>query len=103
MRGASGNVHDVLEGDSLLHEQEVHAYVDASYQGNHKRPDAKPGVTWHVAIRLGKCRALDKIGPLDELKDKIEKAKASGMTKAEQPFREIKRQFGYIKTRCRGL
>jgi IS5 family transposase len=34
----------VLEGNSVLHGQEVDAYGDAGYQGIHKRPDAKLGV-----------------------------------------------------------
>jgi IS5 family transposase len=59
VRGISGNVHDMLEGHSLLHGQEVDAYGDAGYQGIHKRPDAKLGVTWHVAMRPSKRRTLD--------------------------------------------
>ena len=103
VRGTSGNVHDVLEGNSLLHGQEVDAYGDAGYQGIHKRPDAKLGVTWHVAMRPGKRRALDKSDPLDQLTDQVEKAKAGIRAKVEHPFRVIKRQFGYVKTRYRGL
>ncbi len=103
VRGTSGNVHDVLEGNSLLHGQEVDAYGDAGYQGIHKRPDAKPGVTWHVAMRPGKRKALNKSDPLDQLTDRVEKAKASVRAKVEHPFRVIKRQFGYVKTRYRGL
>ena len=98
VRGTSGNVHDVLEGNSLLHGQKVDAYGDAGYQGIHKRPDAKPGVTWHVAMRPGKRRALDKSNPLDQLTDRVEKAKAGIRAKVEHPFRVIKRQFGYVKT-----
>ena len=103
VRGTSGNVHDVLEGNSLLHGQEVDAYGDAGYQGIHKRPDANSRVTWHVAMRPGKRRALDKSDPVDQLTDKIEKAKAAIRAKVEHPFRVIKRQFGYVKTRYRGL
>ncbi|WP_312300472.1 transposase, partial [Stutzerimonas nitrititolerans] len=36
-------------------------------------------------------------------KRKIEKAKAQVRAKVEHPFRVIKRQFGYVKTRFRGL
>ena len=32
-RGTSGNVHDVTEGNCLLHGQEVVAFGDAGYQG----------------------------------------------------------------------
>ena len=103
VRGTSGNVHDVLEANSLLHGQEEDAYGDAGYQGADKRPDAKAGVTWHIAMRPGKRKALDKNDPRDALTDKIEKAKAGIRAKVEHPFRVIKRQFGYVKTRYRGL
>jgi IS5 family transposase len=103
VRGTSGNVHDVLEANSLLHGQEEDAYGDAGYQGVDKRPDARKEVAWHIAMRPGKRRALDKNDPLDALTDKIEKAKASIRAKVEHPFRVIKRQFGYVKTRYRGL
>lgn len=54
-------------------------------------------------MRPGKRRALDKSDPLDQLTDQVEKAKASVRAKVEHPFRVIKRQFGYVKTRYRGL
>lgn len=36
-------------------------------------------------------------------KRKIEKTKAQGRAKVEHPFRVLKRQFGYVKVRFRGL
>ena len=54
-------------------------------------------------MRPGKRRALDKSDPLDQLTDQVEKAKAGIRAKVEHPFRVIKRQFGYVKTRYRGL
>lgn len=95
--------HREPSGDSLLHGQEEDAYGDAGYQGADKRPDAKADVTWHIAMRPGKRKALDRNDPWDALTDKIEKAKAGIRAKAEHPFRVIKRQFGYVKTRYRGL
>jgi transposase, IS5 family len=103
VRGTSGNVHDVTEGNRLLHGQESDVYGDAGYQGADKRKDAKPDVTWHVAMRPGKRKALNKDEPLDALTDQIEKAKAGIRAKVEHPFRVIKRQFGYAKARYRGL
>ena len=35
--------------------------------------------------------------------DKAEKLKASARTKVEHPFKVIKRQFGFVKVRYRGL
>lgn len=104
VRGTSGNVSDVVEANSLLHGHETDVFADAGYQGAHKRPDAKEGVTWHVAMRPGKRKALDKQNnAIDALIEQLEKLKASIRAKVEHPFRVIKRQFGYTKVRYRGL
>ena len=76
---------------------------DAGYQGVEKRPDANADVTWFVAMRPGKLRALDKDNEADAMLDKAEKRKASVRAKVEHPFRVIKRQFGFVKVRYRGL
>jgi transposase, IS5 family len=101
--GTSGNVHDVTEGNSLLHGQEVMGFGDAGYQGVDKRADAKQGVKWHIAMRPGKRRALNMDNAADALIDQAEKLKAGIRAKVEHPFRVIKRQFGYVKVRYRGL
>ncbi|OXM39366.1 IS5/IS1182 family transposase, partial [Pseudomonas fluvialis] len=103
VRGTSGNVNDVVEANSLLHGQETDVFADAGYQGAHKRPDAKEDVTWHVAMRPGKRKLLDKADPMDALTDQVERIKASIRAKVEHPFRVIKRQFGHVKVRYRGL
>jgi IS5 family transposase len=103
VKGTAGNVADVVEANSLLHGEETDAFGDAGYQGVGKRPDAKSEVAWHVAMRPGKRKALDKSTALDALKDKIEHIKASIRAKVEHPFRVVKRQFGYTKVRYRGL
>ena len=104
VRGTSGNVSDVVEANTLLHGEETDVFADAGYQGADKRPDAKEDVTWHIAMRPGKRKALDKDNkPIDALIDQVEKIKASIRAKVEHPFRVIKRQFGYTKVRYRGL
>ena len=103
VRGTSGHVSDIAEANTLLHGQETYAFGDAGYQGVEKRPDANAEVTWHVAMRPGKRKALDKSKPIDALIDKIEKLKAGVRAKVEHPFRVIKRQFGFVKVRYRGL
>ena len=102
VRGTAGNVNDVEHANSLLHGQESVAFADAGYQGAARRPDARGGVNWHIAMRPGKRRALDKANEIDALVDKIEKLKASVPAKVEHPFRVIKRQFGHVKVRYRG-
>lgn len=103
VRGTAGSVNDVVEANSLLHGEETEAFGDAGYQGADKRPDAKEGVRWNVAMRPGKRKQLDKTQPLGRLMDELEKLKASIRAKVEHPFRVIKRQFGHVKVRYRGL
>ena len=103
VRGTSGNVNDVVEANSLLHGQETDVFADAGYQGAHKRPDAKADVQWHVAMRPGLRKLLDKADPKDALTEQVERIKASIRAKVEHPFRVIKRQFGHVKVRYRGL
>jgi len=103
VRGTAAHVNDVTEGNGLLQGQETDVFADAGYQGADKRPNAQARVTWHVAMRPGKRRALDKDKPIDALIDQVEKLKAGIRAKVEHPFRVIKRQFGYMKVRYRGL
>ena len=103
VRGTAANVNDVVEANSLLHGQETDVHGDAGYQGAGKRPDAKPGVNWHIAMRPGKRKALDKTHPVQSVIDQVERLKASIRAKVEHPFRVIKRQFGHVKVRYRGL
>ena len=103
VRGTAANVNDVVEANSLLHGEESDACGDAGYQGAAKRPDAGEGVAWHIAMRPGKRRALDKTRKVDALIDQLEALKASIRAKVEHPFRVIKRQFGHLKVRYRGL
>jgi IS5 family transposase len=104
VRCTSGHVSDIAEANTLLHGQETVAFGDAGYQGVERRPDAKADVTWHVAMRPGKRKALDKENnEADALLDQAEKLKASIRAKVEHPFRVIKRQFGFVKVRYRGL
>ncbi|MEK6667854.1 MAG: IS5 family transposase [Pseudomonadota bacterium] len=103
VRGTAGHVNDVVEANSLLHGQETDVFADAGYQGAHKRPDAKEDAQWHVAMRPGLRKLLDKTDPKDALTEQVERIKASIRAKVEHPFRVIKRQFGHVKVRYRGL
>ena len=99
--GTAANVNDVTQGHALLHGEEQVVFADAGYQGASKRADAT-GVDWHVAMRPGKRRA-QKHTPWGALQEQAEQLKASVRAKVEHPFRVIKRQFGYVKVRYRGL
>jgi transposase, IS5 family len=100
--GTAANVHDVTQGHGLLHGEESVVFADAGYQGAEKREEAT-GVDWHVAMRPGKRRTLDKSSPWGNLLDKAEQMKASVRAKVEHPFRVIKCQFGFTKVRYRGI
>jgi IS5 family transposase len=103
VRGTAGHVHDINEGNSLLHGQEQMVFADAGYQGIEKRADAKLEAKWYVAMRPGKRKALDKGHAADAMLDEAEKLKAGVRAKVEHPFRVVKRQFGHVKVRYRGL
>ena len=99
----SANVHDLTPAAELLHGQETVVYADAGYQGIEKREEMNgKAVGFRVAMRPGKRRALPDT-PEGRLDDLIETAKAHIRAKVEHPFRVIKRQFGFQKTRLRGL
>ena len=104
VKGTAANVNDVTQAHALVHGQETDVFADAGYQGVDKRQETQGiAVNWHVAMRPGKRKALDKSTPMGAIMDKLEKTKASIRAKVEHPFRVIKRQFGHVKVRYRGL
>ena len=97
------NVADVTQAHGLLHGEETTAFGDAGYQGVTKREENQDtSVTWHVALRPGKRRALPDT-PRGRLLDQIEQAKASIRAKVEHPFHVVKNLFAHRKARYRGL
>ena len=104
MVGTAANVADVTQVDKLLHGDENVVCADAGYTGVEKRPEHEGRqVIWQIAARRSTYQKLGKRSVLYKAKRKIEKAKAQVRAKVEHPFRVIKRQFGYVKTRFRGL
>ena len=102
--GTAANVNDVTQAHALVHGEETDVFADAGYQGVSKRQETQDiGVNWHVAMRPGKRKVLDKSTPMGAILDQLERAKASIRAKVEHPFRVIKRQFGHVKVRYRGL
>ena len=102
--GTAANVADVTQVDKLLHGQENMVGADAGYTGVEKRPEHEGReVIWQIAARRSTYKKLGKRSALYKARRKIERAKAQVRAKVEHPFRVIKRQFGYVKTRFRGL
>ena len=63
---------------------------------------AGKSTTFRVAIRPGKRQVLPKT-PDGRMQDLVEPAKAHIRAKVEHPFRVIMEQFGFRKTRPRGM
>jgi IS5 family transposase len=104
--GTAANEHDITQAHALLHGEEDVVFADSGYRGITKREEIQaqhPWVDWQVAMMPGKRRALKKSKTVDALIDKLENLKASIRAKVEHPFRVVKCQFGYRKTRYRGL
>jgi IS5 family transposase len=102
----AANAHDVTQAHALLHGEETDVFADSGYRGVEKREEIQaqhPDVNWHIAMMPGKRKALDKGTPMGAILEKLEQTKASIRAKVEHPFRVIKRQFGYVKVKYRGL
>lgn len=97
----AANEADVEVVDELLHGKEEVAYGDAGYTGADKRVVRK-NLRWEIAAKRGRVQAMPE-GRAKRAVEKNEKRKASIRARVEHPFRVIKRQFGLMKVRFRGL
>jgi IS5 family transposase len=95
------NEPDVDEVRFLLHGKEEVVHADAGYAGAQRRVNRRR-LRWEIAAKRGRIKAM-KDGPAKRTLEKIERRKASVRAKVEHPFRVIKRQFGLMKVRFRGL
>jgi len=78
-------------------------YGDSGHLGIEKRQEFEDNsCQFRIAMRPGQRRALPDT-PEGWLEDLVEMAKAHLRAKVEHPFRVIKHQFGFQKTRYRGL
>jgi IS5 family transposase len=101
--GTAANVADVTQVDKLLHGEENVVCADAGYTGVEKRAEHDGReVIWQVAARRSTYKSWASAARCTKpAQDR--KAKAQVRAKVEHPFRVIKRQFGYVKVRFRGL
>jgi transposase, IS5 family len=95
------NEADVEQVDELLHGKEQVVHADAGYTGAQTHVSRK-GLRWEIAAKRGRIQAMQD-GRKKRALERIEKRKASIRAKVEHPFRVIKRQFGLMKVRFRGL
>jgi transposase, IS5 family len=97
----AANEADVEQVGDLLHGKEEQVWADSGYRGAPKRVD-RDDLQWHIAARPSDIAKLPE-GRAKARAQKTEHAKASVRAKVEHPFRVIKRQFGLVKVRFRGL
>ncbi|MYF21044.1 MAG: transposase [Synechococcus sp. SB0677_bin_5] len=97
------NVQDVTRAAELLHGEERVFYGDAGYQGLEEREEmAGRDVECRITMRPSRRRGLPET-PEGRLLRWRERAQAHIRAKVEHPFRMIKQQFRFQKTRLRGM
>ena len=97
----AANEADVEQIADLLHGKEQQVWADSGYRGAAKRV-ARDDLQWHIAARPSDIAKLPD-GRAKERVQRQEHSKASERAKVEHPFRVIKRQFGLMKVRFKGL
>jgi IS5 family transposase len=95
---STAKVHDSQIWDRLLHGKETSVWADKGYvSAEREAAFTAAGKVWGVMRKAPKGGELP---PLDEAANRLI---ASVRARVEHPFRVIKRQFGHVKTRYRGL
>ena len=97
----AANEADVEQVADLLHGKEEQVWADSGYRGAQSRVQ-RDDLRWHIAARPSDIAKLPE-GRAKARLQKSEHRKASVRAKVEHPFRVIKRQFGLMKVRFRGL
>ena len=97
----AANAADVTQVEALLHGKEKVVHADAGYIGADKRVQSKR-IEWHIAEKRGKVMAM-KPSRLKRAMEELETLKARVRARVEHPFRVVKRQFGFVKVRFKGL
>lgn len=100
----AANVADITQAHKLLHGKEDTVCGDSGYTGLEKREEmvTKRKLRYLIAEKPSKLKQIKNPRALKQAR-RLEYAKASLRAKVEHPFRVIKRQFGYVKVRYRGL
>jgi IS5 family transposase len=98
LQTTTAKTHDSQVWDDLLHGAETSVWADKAYvSAEREAAFAGPGKVWGV------MRKAPKGARLDPIEEDINRLIAKVRARVEHPFRVIKRQFGYLKTRYRGL
>ena len=95
---STAKLHDSQIWDALLHGEETSVWADKGYVSAEREAAFKaPGKVWGVMRKAPKC------GNLHSVDARINRIIAMVRANVQHPFRIIKRQFGHVKTRYRGL
>ena len=95
------NESDVAQVADLLHGKEEVVHGDAGYTGAEKRVKRKR-IKWHIAAKRSVVKKI-KRAKLKRATEQLETLKAKVRARVEHPFRVVKRQFGFMKVRFKGL
>ena len=98
----AANVSDIEKTPELVRDDDEVVYADAGYQGVEKREEIAKDphlsqVEYRVAARKGKLKTM----PAHDRH--VQSRQAGVRSKVEHPFLIIKRDFGFRKTRYRGI
>ncbi|MFM5341007.1 IS5 family transposase [Aeromonas veronii] len=97
----AANEHGFNQVGNLLHGKEAFVFADAGYQGAENREElADVKAQWAIAMPH---KELKKHPRKNKAVIASERLKSSIRAKVELPFRIIKRQFGFVKARFKGL
>jgi transposase, IS5 family len=111
LKVTAANESDVAHTVDVLHGQESTVYADAGYQGVDKRDEVtkaqtdgtlQANITWHIAAKRSPIKKMAD-GPLKDLVQQIERAKAQVRARVEHPFHVVKNLFKHKKARYKGL
>ena len=98
LEATTAKVHDSRVWDELLHGDETSVWADKGYvSAGREAAFTGSGKVWGVMRKAPKGSDLH---PIDA---RINRIIAMVRARVEHPFRVVKRQFGYTKTRYRGL
>ncbi|MGL5824620.1 MAG: IS5 family transposase [Nocardioides sp.] len=98
----AANVHDLDQAHRLVRDDDEVGYADAGYQGAARRPEIADDehlskIEWRIAARKGVLKTMAE-------PDRAEQSRQAAVrAKVEHPFLIVKRDFGYTKTRYRGI
>ena len=99
------NTSDVAVAHELVRDDDSFCYGDSGYTGIEKREEVESdehlsSMEWKTALRPSMVKELRGA---DNWARRMEARKASVRSKVEHPFLIVKRQFGWAKTRYRGM